>query len=128
MGHTGTLQGSGERPAPPVLALRLQQEDKGDTQVCGHRPQGHSPRPQDKGGRGKTLIRGGDHTYRTQDFHRQPVQAGQGPEPDCLHVGTFGRKPGFRTVPQDRRRDEEGTGKPSGLTVSLFHLSFYINL
>lgn len=45
-GHTGTLQGSGERPAPPVLALRLQQEDKGDTQVRGHRPQGHRPRPQ----------------------------------------------------------------------------------
>ena len=100
-GHTGTLQGSGERPAPPVLALRLQQEDKGDTQVCGHRPQGHSPRPQDKGGRGKTFIRSGDHTYRTQNLHRQPVPTGQGPEPDSLHVGTFGREPSLRTVPQD---------------------------
>ena len=100
-GHTGTLQGSGERPAPPVLALRLQQEDKGDTQIRGHRPYGHSPRPEDKGGRGKTLIRGGDHTYRTQDLHRQSLQAGQGSEPDSLHVGTFGREPGFCTVPED---------------------------
>ena len=41
------------------------------------------------------------YPYGTQDLHRQPLQAGQGPEPDSLHVGTFGRKPGLRTVPQD---------------------------
>ena len=90
-GYTGTLQGSGGRPAPPVLALRLQQEDKGDTQVRGHRPQCHSPRPQDKGGCGKTFIRGRIYPYGAQDLHRQSLQAGQGSEPDCLHVGTFGK-------------------------------------
>ena len=100
-GHTGTLQGSGERPAPPVLALRLQQEYKGDTQVRGHRPQGHSPRSQDEGGRGKTPVRGGIYPYGTQDLHRQPLQAGQGPEPDSLHVGTFGGQPCLCPVPQD---------------------------
>ena len=28
----------------------------------------------------------GHHPHGEEDFHREPVQAGQGPEPDCLHV------------------------------------------
>lgn len=35
---------------------------------------------------GKTIVRGGHHPHSEEDFHREPVQAGQGPEPDCLHV------------------------------------------
>ena len=30
---------------------------------------------------------------QTKDLYRQPLQAGQRPEPDCLHVGAFGREP-----------------------------------